>query len=131
MNINEKLQLEDGEEMTDASRFRSLQPSKDHYGVAKRVLRYIVGTLEYGIWYSKTPNFKLCGFTDNDCASSLNDRKSVSANVFTLGSGVITWSSKKQATTTLSTSEAEYVATIVAACQAIWQRRVLANLQQE
>ena len=44
---------------------------------------------------------------------------------------MITWSSKKQATTALSTSEAEFVAATAAACQAIWLRRVLADLQQE
>jgi hypothetical protein len=157
MNMNEKLQQEDGEELVDARRFRSLvggliylthsrpdiafvvgvisrfmqQPSKVHYGAAKRVLRYIAGTLEYGIWYSKVPDFKLCGFTDSDWASSLDDRRSVSANVFTLGSGVVTWSSKKQATTALSTTEAEYIAAASAACQAVWLRRMLADLQQD
>ena len=44
---------------------------------------------------------------------------------------MITWSSKKQATVALSTSEAKYVVATSAACQAIWLRRVLANLQQE
>ena len=89
MNINEKLQHEDGAEMIDVRRFRSLvvgliylthtrpdiafpvgiisrfmqHPSKVHYGAAKRVLRYIAGTMEYGIWYSKSSNFKLYGFT--------------------------------------------------------------------
>ncbi|CAL5390436.1 unnamed protein product [Camellia sinensis] len=156
MNINEKLQCEDGAEMADASRFRSLvggliylthtrpdiafsvgmisrfmqHPSKLHFGAAKRVLRYIAGTMDYGIWYAKVFNFKLCGFTDSNWASSLDDRRSISANVFTLGSGVITWSSKKQATVALSSSEAEYVAATSAACQAIWLRRILAELQQ-
>lgn len=60
--------------------------------------------------YSKVPNLRLCGFTDSDWAGSMNDRKSVSASVFTLGSGVITWSSRKQAMTALSSTEAEYVA---------------------
>ncbi|XP_028062411.1 uncharacterized protein LOC114265776 [Camellia sinensis] len=120
MNINEKLQCEDRAEMADA-RFKSLvggliyltytrpdiaffvgmisrfmqHPSKLHFGAAKWVLCYIAGTMDYEIWYSKVFNFKLCGFTNNDWASSLNDRRSISANVFTLGSGVITWSSKK------------------------------------
>ncbi|KAH0711345.1 hypothetical protein KY289_007304 [Solanum tuberosum] len=119
MNISEKLQQVNEEELTDAKRFRSLvggliylthtrpdiayhvgvisrlmqQPSKVHYGAAKRVLRYIAGTLDFGIWYSKTDNFRLCGYTDSDWTSSLDDRRSVSANVFTLGSGVVTWSS--------------------------------------
>lgn len=110
-------------------------PSKLHFGAAKRVLCYIAGTVDYGIWCSKVSNFKLCGFTDrrdSDWASSLDDRQSVLANVFTLGSGVITWSSKKQATTTLSSSEGEYVAASTwTACQAIWLRRMLAELQQK
>ncbi|XP_031265470.1 secreted RxLR effector protein 161-like [Pistacia vera] len=157
MNINEKLQLEDGVQMADAKSFRSLvggliylthtrpdiafsigmisrfmqHPSKQHFGAAKRVLRYIAGTMDYGIWYSKVSNFRLCGFTDNDWASSLDDRRSILANVFSLGSGVITWSSKKQATTALSSSEAEYVAATSAACQAIWLRRILAELHQK
>ncbi|XP_022148887.1 uncharacterized protein LOC111017449 [Momordica charantia] len=157
MNMNEKLQQEDGVEMTDATKFRSLvggliylthtrpdiafsvgvisrfmqHPSKNHFGAAKQVLRYIAGTMEYVIWYSKVSNFKLCGFTDSDWASSLDDRQNVSANMFTLGSGVITWSSKKQAMTTLSSSEANYVAATSTTCQAIWLRRILVELQQE
>ncbi|XP_015166481.1 uncharacterized mitochondrial protein AtMg00810-like [Solanum tuberosum] len=108
MNISEKLQQVNEEELTDARRFRILiylthtrpdiayhvgvisrfmqQPSKVHYGAAKRVLRYIAGTLDFDIWYSKTDNFRLCGYTDSDWASSLDDKRSVSANVFTLGS---------------------------------------------
>ncbi|WOG83036.1 hypothetical protein DCAR_0102210 [Daucus carota subsp. sativus] len=87
--------------------------------------------MEYGIMYSKVPDLTLCGFTDSDWASSLDDRKSVSASVFTLGSGVITWSSKKQPMTALSSTEAEYVAATSAACQAIWLRRLLAEVNQE
>ena len=64
-------------------------------------------------------------------AGSLDDRQSILANVFTLSWGVIIWSPKKQATVALSTSEAEYVAIALVASQAIWLRRVLADLQQE
>lgn len=101
-----------------------------HYGATKRVM-YIAETLEYGIWYSKTSNFILFGNTDRDRASSIDDRRNVLANVFTLRSGVVTRSPKKQPTLALSTSEVEYVATTSVACQTIWLRRVLANLQQE
>ncbi|XP_047259520.1 uncharacterized mitochondrial protein AtMg00810-like [Capsicum annuum] len=94
MNVGEKLRLNEGAEMDDARSFRSLVG-------AKRVLRYIAGTIDNGIWYSQVSNFKLCGFTDSDYAGSLDDRRSISNHVFTLGSGVVTWSSKKQATTTL------------------------------
>lgn len=47
------------------------------------------------------------------------------------GSGVVTWSSKKQAVTTLSSSQAEYVAATSVACQAIWLRRILVDLHQK
>ncbi|KAM3308877.1 secreted RxLR effector protein like [Capsicum chacoense] len=157
MNVGEKLQLNDGAEMDDTRSFRSLvggliylthtrpdiafsvgvisrfmlKLSKVHFGAAKRVLHYIPGTMDYGIWYSQVSYFRLYEFTDSDYAGSLDNRRSVSAYVFTLGSAVVIWSSKKQATTTLSTSEAEYIAATSAVCQAIWLRRMLAELQHK
>lgn len=73
---------------------------------------------------------KLIGYSDSDWAGSLDDRKSTSAYVFTLGSGVISWSSKKQSTVALSSTEVEYVSLTSAACQAIWLRRLLADFLQ-
>ncbi|KAF3659392.1 putative LRR receptor-like serine/threonine-protein kinase EFR-like [Capsicum annuum] len=157
LNIGEKLQLNDGAEMDDARSFRSLvggliyltqthpdiafsvgvisrfmqQPSKVYFGAAKRVLRYIAGNTDYGIWYSQVSNFRLCGFTGSDYAGSLDDRRSILAHVFTLSSGVVTWSSKKKATTMLSISKSDYIAATSAACQAIWLRRMLAELQHK
>ncbi|XP_069148053.1 uncharacterized protein [Solanum lycopersicum] len=95
-------------------------PSKLHLGAAKRVLRYIAGTTEHGIWYSKVTNFTLTGFTDSDYAGNIDDRKSTSGFLFNLGSGAISWSSKKQEVVALSTSKAEYIAATSAACQAVW-----------
>lgn len=104
--------------------------SKVHFGAAKRVLRYIARTIEYGICYSKVSNFRLCGFTDSDWASSLDDSRSVSASIFTIGFGAITWSSKKQVSLALYSSKVEYIAATTA-CQVIWFRKVLHELQQE
>ncbi|KAF3658360.1 putative phytosulfokine receptor 1-like [Capsicum annuum] len=87
------------------------------FGVAKRVLCYIAGTMDYGIWYSQVSNFRLYGFTNSNYAGSLDDRRT--AYVFTLGSSVVTWSSKKQAIATLSTLEVEYIVATSASCQAI------------
>ncbi|XP_073121221.1 secreted RxLR effector protein 161-like [Henckelia pumila] len=103
-------------------------PSNHHLGVAKRVLRYIAGTVGFGLWYDHISDFKLLGFTDSDWAGCLEDRKSTSGYVFNLGSAAISWSSKKQATTALSSSEAEYIAATSSACQAIWLQRILADL---
>lgn len=99
-----------------------------HFGTAKRILRYIAGTTDYGIWYTHISNPKLVGYTDSDWAGSLEDRKSTSGHIFSIGSGAISWTSKKQPTTALSSTEAEYVAATSAACQAIWLRRLLQDL---
>eukprot|EP00253_Pinus_taeda_P006250 PITA_06250 len=73
----------------------------------------------------------LVGYTDSDWAGSVDDRKSTSSYVFHMGSGVISWASKKQSIVALSTAEAEYVAATAAACQAVWMRRMLRSLSQE
>ena len=77
------------------------------------------------------PNFRLIGFTDSDYAGCLDDRKSTSGSVFSLGSGAVTWSSKKQETVAMSTSEAEYTAASLAARQALWLRKLLADFSYE
>ena len=66
-----------------------------HWKVAKRILRYMNGTKEYGVLYSLTNNFKLIGYTDSDQAGSVEGRKRTSGYVFHLGSGAISWASKK------------------------------------
>lgn len=74
---------------------------------------------------------KLLAFTDSDYAGDIDDRKSTSGYVFLLSSGVVSWLSKKQPIVTLSTTEAEFVAAAVCACQAIWMRRVLKELDHK
>ncbi|KAG6478565.1 hypothetical protein ZIOFF_062008 [Zingiber officinale] len=70
-------------------------PMKHHLGVAKRILLYVAGTVDFEIYYTKVSKFNLYGFTDSDWANSMDDRKSTSASVFNIGSGEISWSSKK------------------------------------
>ncbi|XP_074314354.1 secreted RxLR effector protein 161-like [Silene latifolia] len=106
-------------------------PHQQHLRAVRRILKYVAGTTEYGIFYSKVSDFKLVGYTDSDWAGCLDDRKSTSGYVFTLGSGAISWSSKKQETVALSSSEAEYAAISSATCQAIWLRRLLKGLLHE
>eukprot|EP00253_Pinus_taeda_P024371 PITA_24371 len=71
------------------------------------------------------------GYTDSDWAGSVDDRKSTSGYVFHMGSGAISWASRKQPVVSLSTAEVEYVAATTAACQAVWLRRVLKDLCHE
>ncbi|RDX73776.1 hypothetical protein CR513_46561, partial [Mucuna pruriens] len=70
-------------------------------------------------------NIKLVGYTDSDWARDIETRKSTLGYAFHLGTGVVAWSSKKQPTIALSTTEAKYIAIISCATQAIWIRRML------
>ncbi|KAG8493422.1 hypothetical protein CXB51_010995 [Gossypium anomalum] len=71
---------------------------------------------------------ELVGYTDNDWTGSMDDMKSTSGYVFTLGLAIFCWSSKKQSVVAQSTAEAEYVAAVGAVNQAIWLRKILADL---
>jgi hypothetical protein len=90
-----------------------------HLQAAKRVLRYLKGTVDYGIFYKKNENKQLVTFTDSDYARDIEDKKSTSGYVFMLSGGAVSWSSKKQPIVTLSTTEAKFVATAACACQAV------------
>ena len=78
--------------------------------------------------YSTSENFKLIGYTNNDNGGSIDDRKSTFRYTFNFGTCVVSWDSKKHPIVTLSSAEAEYVATTSDACQAVWMRRVLKYL---
>ncbi|CAA0825711.1 Uncharacterized mitochondrial protein AtMg00810 [Striga hermonthica] len=71
-------------------------PSQVHYGAAKRILRYLQGTKDYGIQYEHNKDSRLVGYTDSDWAGSTDDMKSTSGYTFSLGSGIFSWSSKVQ-----------------------------------
>jgi len=154
MNTNEKLRSLDETGKADASLYRSLigrliyvthsrpdvsfavgvlsrfmhNPSRHHLGAAKRVLRYLAGTINFGIWYRKVENFSLKGYSDSDWGGSAEDGRSTTGNCFLLGSAAVCWSSKKQATIALSTTEAEYVAVTATSCQAVWLRRLMGDI---
>jgi hypothetical protein len=79
-------------------------PTELHLLAAKRILRYLQGTRNLGIYYTKGEKSDLIGFTDSDYAGDQDDRKSTSGYVFMLGNGAVSWSSKKQPIVTLSTT---------------------------
>ena len=109
------------------SRFMS-KPTQLHVQAAKKVLRYLRGTLDYGIWYMRGRSGELQVYTDSDFAGDVESRKSTSGYVFLMDDAAVAWLSKKQPIVTLSTTEAEYVAASVWACQVVWFKRVLEEL---
>ena len=100
-----------------------------HLKTAKRILRFLKGTLDYGLLCSPSKDFKLVGCSDSDWVGDTNDRKSTTSFVFYMGDTAFTWMSKKQPIVTLSTCEAEYVVTTSSVCCAMWLRSLLKELQ--
>ena len=95
-------------------------PRDIHLDCAKRILRYVRGTMGYGILHKAAIPIQLDGYTDADWAGYKADRRSTSGFVFSLGIGAISWSSKKQPTVALSSIEAENRDVAMAACEAVW-----------
>jgi len=72
-----------------------VKPTKLFWKAGKNVLRYLRGTYDYGLWYRQTDEVKLHGFMDANWAGSPMDRKSTSWGIFSIGSTVVSWYSKK------------------------------------
>ncbi|XP_070020287.1 secreted RxLR effector protein 161-like [Nicotiana tabacum] len=103
------------------SRYQS-NPRRDHWKTMKRIFRYLKGTADYSLCYNGN-NLYLRGYTEVDWASDRNDRKSISGYAFLLNGGAISWKSKKQTCTTISTMEAELVACASAVQEGVWLKR--------
>nr|KYP66838.1 Retrovirus-related Pol polyprotein from transposon TNT 1-94 [Cajanus cajan] len=114
------------------SRFMN-DPRQPHLVAAKRILRYLKGTLGYGIMFShqtkEDDGLRLVAYSDSDWCGDLVDRRSTMGQVFLFSGSPISWSSKKQTVVVLSTCEAEYIAACSAACQALWLSSLLSELK--
>ena len=97
-----------------------------------RTFKYLRGTSDWELVFRRgIPGGEtLNGYVDADWASDVNDRKSTSGFVFMLAGGAICWSSKKQASVALSSTEAEYIAAAHASKEVVWLRRLLSELGQ-
>jgi hypothetical protein len=104
------------------------QPRQVHLVTAKHEIRYLKGTLYYGLRYVTGHDFGLYGYSDSYWVGSIHDRKSTLAYCFSLGSSMVSWSSRKQSCVALSTAEAEYVASCATCREAVWLRKLLFGL---
>ncbi|GJS62505.1 retrovirus-related pol polyprotein from transposon TNT 1-94 [Tanacetum coccineum] len=85
-------------------------PTKKHLEALKRVFRYLRGTINWGLWYPKDTAMALTAYADADHAGCQDTRRSTSGSAQFLGDKLVSWSSKKQKSTAISTTEAEYIA---------------------
>lgn len=108
-------------------------PSKEHWIGVKRILRYLKGTVNFGLKFTMSENDdenenELFGYSDANWAGDVDTRRSTSGYVFKVANCTVSWCSKKQASVTKSTTEAEYIALSQATQEAIWMRRLLTDI---
>ena len=103
------------------------KPLSVHISGAKRILRYLKGTFNYGLMYTNDLN-ELKIYSDSDYAGDPSNRKSTSGVAVKYGSCTIAWRSQLQKSVTLSTTEAEYVAAAEAVKDVIWIKRLLSEI---
>src|SRR3954463_9010233 len=110
------------------ARFQS-DPRESHLTAVKRILRYLKGTTNIGLVYRRSKEYNLVGYCDADYAGDRIERKSTSGSCQFLGSHLISWYSKKQATIALSTTEVEYVVAVGCSTQMLWMKSQLEDYQ--
>nr|GEW67037.1 uncharacterized mitochondrial protein AtMg00810-like [Tanacetum cinerariifolium] len=153
MKIKDKLDLDQNETPVDATKYRSMigalmyltssrpdivhatclcaryqaKPTEMHLKEVKRIFRYLHETVNTGLWYMKDYGFELTGFSDADYAGCKDTFKSTFGGAQFLGEKLVSWSSKKQDYTALSTVEAEYVSLSDCCAQVLWMRTQLTD----
>ncbi|GJR29569.1 retrovirus-related pol polyprotein from transposon TNT 1-94 [Tanacetum coccineum] len=145
MEIKDKLDLDNNGTLVDATKYHSMistlmyltsskpdiihatclcaryqaKPTEKHLKEVKRIFRYLRGTINMGLWYTKDSSFELTGISDADYAGCKDTFKSTSDGTQFLGANLVGWSSKKQDCAALSTAEAEYVSLSACCAQVI------------
>ena len=135
MDSNLKLLVDDSSELVDVTHYRQIirslmywtnsrpdicfamntlsqylvQPRWFHLVAAKHVMRYLKGTIDFGLYYDGSHDYRLYGYTDADWVGSISDRKSTSSRCFCLGSAMSSWFSRKQSNVSRSMVEARYI----------------------
>ena len=99
-----------------------------HLIAAKHVLRYVRGTITYGLRYTSSSGVLLSGYSDSDWTGITVDRKSTSGYCFNMGSAMISWSNRKQGSISQSTAKAKYIAASDACKEAVWIRKLISDL---
>jgi hypothetical protein len=96
-----------------------------HLRAVKRIMRYLVYTPKFGLWYPKGSTFDLIGYSDADYARCKINRKSTSETCQFMGRSLVSWASKKQNSVALFTAEAEYIVAGHCCAQLLWMRQTL------
>ncbi|PNX73153.1 hypothetical protein L195_g029051 [Trifolium pratense] len=115
------------------SKFMNI-PKKSHMTAAKRILRYVKGSMKFGLLFPtgmKKDSAELVSYSDSNWGGDKIDRRSTSGYVMLYNGALISWCTKKHPVTALSTCEAEYIAETFSTCQVIWLDSVMKELKCE
>jgi hypothetical protein len=105
-----------------------VEPKQVHWIVVKHVLMDLRGKMEYGLRYLRGDGVELQGYTDSYWEGSAVDINNTLGCCFNLGSIMITWFNKKKNSIALNSTEAKYMTTSMASCEAIWLHKLLTRL---
>ena len=108
------------------ARYQS-KPTKRHLEAIKRVFRYLQGTIHMGLLYPKDTAMALTAYSDADHAGCQDTRRSTSGGAQFLGVKLVSWSSTKQLSTSISSTEAEYIAMSSCCAQILWMKSQLTD----
>jgi histone deacetylase 1/2 len=156
LSTTEKLSLFDGDQLgpDDSTRYRSVvgalqyltltrpdiafavnkvcqflhQPTTVHWSAVKRILRYLRGTLSVGHEIKRSTSTMVSAFSDADWAGCVDDRRSTGGFAVFLGDNLVSWTARKQATVSRSSTEAEYKALANATAEMMWVQKILTEL---
>jgi hypothetical protein len=104
------------------------RPMTEHQQVVKRIIRYVAGTLDHGLYYPRCPGeAHLIGYSDSDHVDDIDTSKSTSGILFFFVKCLVSWQSVKQHVVALSSCEAEYIAVSTALTQALYLVRLLGD----
>ncbi|GJW64677.1 retrovirus-related pol polyprotein from transposon TNT 1-94 [Tanacetum coccineum] len=103
------------------------RPTEKHLNAVKRIFRYLKGTVHRGLWYPKDSSIALTAFADADHAGCQDTRRSTSGSIQLLGDRLVSWSSKRQKSAAISSTEAEYIALSGCCAQVLWMRSQLTD----
>ncbi|GJU25778.1 retrovirus-related pol polyprotein from transposon TNT 1-94 [Tanacetum coccineum] len=106
---------------------KAARPTEKHLNAVKRIFRYLKGTVHRGLWYPKDSSIALTAFADADHAGCQDTRRSTSGSMQLLGDRLVSWSSKRQKSAAISSTEAEYIALSGCCAQILWMRSQLTD----
>nr|KYP68970.1 Copia protein [Cajanus cajan] len=102
-------------------------PKEPHLSAVKRIMRYLLGTINLALWYPKNMPFNLVGYSDSDFVGCKIDRNSTSGTCHFIRSALVSWLTKKQNSVALSTAEVEYIVVGSCCAQILWMKQQLSH----